>query len=151
MSNLCDGVQGGAVIRSVMQYGKPLEIFNSAAMNSDPFYRQLVKVLQDSGREVTSTRQSARYKDDLQTARTISTNVVKQKPKRKFKVEMPSYYSEDKVAAIFEVVGDYTKARRSKHSENQRSRIVSLQERIALLKDKSGAADRNTSSSSVYE
>lgn len=103
-------------------------------MNCDPFYRQLVKVMQECGREVTSTRQSARYKDELQTARTISSNVIKHKPKRKFKVEMSTQYSEDKVATIFDVVNQYSKLRKVRLTQDYQSRIGVLEERIAALK-----------------
>jgi hypothetical protein len=40
---------------------------------------------------VSITRQSSRYKDDLQTTRTSSTNISKQKLKKRYKVEIPDY------------------------------------------------------------
>ena len=91
-------------------------------MNNDPFYRQLVRTMQETGREglylylncifvllVTSTRQSARYKDDLQTARgSSSTNTMKLRAKRRYKVEMPLNASEAKLLTICKVINLWT-------------------------------------------
>jgi hypothetical protein len=80
-----------------------------------------------------STRQSSRYKDDLQTTRVTTATVSKPKPKRKFKVEFPFHYSDEKVGSIFAAIHGYSlyqeKVRRSEriHRRNY------LQERIKEL------------------
>lgn len=119
-------------------------------MNSDPFYRQLVKVMQESNREstlskskfkafsVANTRQSSRYKDDLQAARIVASNSVRQKPKRKYKTEMPLNYSEAKIGAIFGVVQAWTEGRSLIRESAKRQRAEYLQQRIETLRGQVG-------------
>ena len=122
-------------------------------MNSDPFYRQLVKVMQDSSREsmrtfltpllfmLATTRQSSRYKDDLQAARIVTANLIRQRPKRKIRVEMPTTYSESKVEGIFRVVHAWNVKRDIIRDSARRQRIEYLQQRVNLLRGEPGTEE----------
>ena len=122
-------------------------------MNSDPFYRQLVKVMQDSSREsmktlltpyiflLATTRQSSRYKDDLQAARIVTANLIRQRPKRKFRTEMPTIYSESKVEGIFRVVHEWNVKRDIIRDSARRQRIEYLQQRVNLLRGEPGTEE----------
>lgn len=90
----------------------------------------------------SSTRQSSRYKDDLQTARVISSAVVKQKPKRKYRAEFPENYSESKVDTIFLMIRSLANRQRSLGAFERRERIEFLEKRIAELKESSASVDQ---------
>jgi spermidine synthase len=103
-------------------------------MYSDPFYRQLVRVMQENGKEVASTRQSARYKDDLQTNRSTSGSIVKQKARKRYKVEIPTHYTPEKIDTINRIIWSWKLQRLECMKEARLERITILRTRIAELK-----------------
>jgi hypothetical protein len=120
-------------------------------MYSDPFYRQLVKVMQDSGKEVSSTRQSSRYKDDLQSSRNASGNFVKQKLKKRFKVEIPAHYSVAKITTMNRLIWSWKVQRTQRQSHARESRLALLRERIQLLKDTKPVQESEVKSDEVID
>jgi hypothetical protein len=115
-------------------------------MDSDPFYRQLVKVMQESGREgmcsrtfsnitlATTTRQSARYKDEIQSTRPTQSSVVKPKPKKKYKIEFPVTTTHAKELTIFSWVAQWTRNQELVRLKERAARISHLQKRIQSLR-----------------
>jgi len=104
-------------------------------MYSDPFYRQLIRVMQENGKEVTTTRQSARYKDELQTNRTTPANIIKQKARKRFKVEIPADYTIAKIDTINRVIWQWKIARMDAIRSERLERIEYLKKRISELKE----------------
>ena len=68
----------------------------------------------------------------------ISANTIKQKPKRKYKVEMPADYSETKIDAIFDIVHALTVSNERRRDADRKHRIEYLEERISALKAAAG-------------
>ena len=120
-------------------------------MYSDPFYRQLIKVMQESGKETASTRQSARYKDDLQSAKNSSTNTVKQKAKKRYKVEIPANYSVAKIETMNRLIWSWKMQRIKRDNEVRRSRVEFLQERIRTLKEMAPLPDSEMKSEDIID
>lgn len=63
-----------------------------------------------------STRQSARYKDELQTSRAPTSSIVKLKARKRYKVEMPVDASEIRVERICSIIGQLALRRRAEAS-----------------------------------
>ena len=103
-------------------------------MYSDPFYRQLIKVMQETGKETASTRQSSRYKDDLQANKNSAANLVKQKQKRRYKVEIPSNYSAAKIETMNRLIWAWKMQRSERVAMAKTARREYLKKRIEELK-----------------
>jgi hypothetical protein len=103
-------------------------------MYSDPFYRQLIKVMQETGKETASTRQSSRYKDDLQANKNSAANLVKQKQKRRYKVEIPSNYSAAKIETMNRLIWAWKMQRLERVAMAKTARREYLKKRIEELK-----------------
>ena len=63
--------------------------------------------------------------------------MVKQKPKRKYKVEFPENYSKSKVEAIFRMIQSLADRQRSLRANERQERVDFLEKRIAELKESS--------------
>ena len=120
-------------------------------MYSDPFYRQLIKVMQETGKESAPTRQSARYRDDLQSAKNSSSNVVKQKPKKRYKVEIPSNYSVAKMETMNRLIRSWKIQRLDRQALARDSRIEFLKTRIQSLKEAEQLRDSDMKSEDVLD
>jgi|LauGreDrversion4_2_1035121.scaffolds.fasta_scaffold31816_3 hypothetical protein len=120
-------------------------------MYSDPFYRQLVKVMQDNGKEVSSTRQSSRYKDDLQSTRNASANLSKQKLKKRFKVEIPANYSVAKITTMNRLIWNWKIQRVDRQLQVRESRAALLRERIQFLKNTKPAEEGEVKPEAVVD
>ena len=120
-------------------------------MYSDPFYRQLIKVMQESGKESASTRQSARYKDDLQSTKNTSANVVKQKPKKRFKVEIPSNYSVAKIETMNRLIWSWKTHRLRRQAQVRESRVEFLRKRIETLQEATPLQDSDMKTEDVID
>ena len=107
--------------------------------------------MQESGKETASTRQSARYKDDLQSAKNSSTNIVKQKAKKRYKVEIPANYSVAKIETMNRLIWSWKMQRIKRDNEVRRSRVEFLQERIRTLKEMAPLPDSEMKSEDIID
>lgn len=120
-------------------------------MYSDPFYRQLVKVMQENGKETSSTRQSARYKDDLQSAKNTAANIVKQKAKKRYKVEIPANYSVAKIGTMNRLIWSWKMQRMAREFVAKESRVEFLKKRIQTLKEMEPTPDSEMKSEEIID
>ena len=91
-----------------------------------------------SFRLATSTRQSARYKDDLQTARVSASNIVKPKPKKKIRVDFPSDWTPEKEATIYNLVRQWSIDQDIIRTRERQNRIDYLEKRIKQIGESEG-------------
>jgi hypothetical protein len=107
--------------------------------------------MQDNGKEVSSTRQSSRYKDDLQSTRNASANLSKQKLKKRFKVEIPANYSVAKITTMNRLIWNWKIQRVDRQLQVRESRAALLRERIQFLKNTKPAEEGEVKPEAVVD
>lgn len=92
----------------------------------------------------TITRQSARYKDEIQSTRPAQSTIVKPKPKKKYKIEFPVTTTHAKELSIYSWVAQWTRTQELVRLKERAARISHLQQRIQSLR-----AEQNTNNLDV--